>query len=76
MKVLVDTSVWSDALHPGDYVTAASFFNACRARGVQGSSTDFLICAASVRVGAPIFTSDGDFEGFAGLLPIRLYEIP
>jgi hypothetical protein len=30
-----------------DYVTAANFFNLCRSKGIQGSSTDFLICAVA-----------------------------
>ena len=32
-----------------DYVTAAQFFNHCRSKGIQGSNTDFLICAVAVR---------------------------
>ncbi len=32
-----------------DHEEAALFFNRCRARGVQGSNTDFLICAAAAR---------------------------
>ena len=31
-----------------DYERAAEFFNVCRKRGIQGSTTDFLICAAAV----------------------------
>ncbi len=27
------------------YVTAAKFYNLCRAKGIQGSNTDFLICS-------------------------------
>jgi predicted nucleic acid-binding protein len=30
-----------------DYERAAEFFNVCRKRGIQGSNTDFLICAGS-----------------------------
>src|SRR3954447_13885535 len=33
-------------LEPEDYEEAASFFNKCRAKGVRGSNTDYLICAA------------------------------
>jgi predicted nucleic acid-binding protein len=44
-----------------DYVTAAKFFNLCRTKGVQGSNTDFLICAVAVRHDLAIFTTDGDF---------------
>ena len=32
-----------------DYVRAAKFFNLCRSKGIQGSNTDFLICALAVR---------------------------
>jgi predicted nucleic acid-binding protein len=57
-----------------DYISAASFFNVCRSKGVQGSNTDFLICAVAVRSKHPIFTTDGDFERFAQHLPIVLYK--
>jgi len=56
-----------------DFERAAEHFNACRARGVQGSNTDFLICAAAERRGLPIFTTDTDFVRFARLLPIELH---
>jgi predicted nucleic acid-binding protein len=58
-----------------DYVTAAKFFNLCRSKGVQGSNTDFLICAVAVRSDFAIFTTDGDFALFADHLPIILHEI-
>jgi hypothetical protein len=58
-----------------DYVTAARFFNLCRAKGIQGSNTDFLISAVAVRHDFAIFTTDGDFPLFAKCLPIVLYEI-
>ena len=57
-----------------DFVTAAKFFNICRSHGVQGSNTDFLICAVSVRGKMSIFTKDDDFSLFARHLPITLYE--
>jgi predicted nucleic acid-binding protein len=57
-----------------DYVTAAKFFNLCRSKGVQGSNTDFLICAVAVRHDLSIFTTDGDFPLFAKSLPIVLHE--
>ena len=60
-------------LDPGDYEEAAVFFNRCRARGVQGSNTDFLICAAAARRQLSILTTDADFRQFAKLLPIRLH---
>jgi hypothetical protein len=58
-----------------DYVTAARYFNLCRARGVQGSNTDFLICAAAVRNRLAIYTTDRDFGRFAKHLPITLHEV-
>ena len=60
-------------LDPGDYEEAATFFNRCRARGVQGSNTDFLICAAAARRQISILTTDADFRHFAKVLPIRLH---
>lgn len=61
-------------LHEEDYITAASFYNLCRAKGIQGSNTDFLICAASVRHDLSVFTTDGDFRHFAKCLPIVLHD--
>lgn len=57
-----------------DYITAARFFNACRASGVQGSNTDFLICAIAARHELAIYTTDKDFRLFAKHLPILLHE--
>lgn len=56
-----------------DYVTAAHFFNRCRAKGIQGSNTDFLICAVAVRNRLAIFTTDRDFQQFKKQLPISLH---
>ena len=55
-----------------DYVTAARFFNLCRRKGIQGSNTDFLICAVAVRLKLAIFTADKDFVEYAKILPIDL----
>jgi predicted nucleic acid-binding protein len=57
-----------------DYVTAARFFNLCRRKGIQGSNTDFLICAVAVRHRLAIFTTDKDFTLFAAHLPIMLHR--
>jgi len=59
----------------GDFEAAAECFNKCRSRGVQGSNTDFLICAVSLRHSFPILTTDRDFEKFAAVLGIELFEI-
>jgi predicted nucleic acid-binding protein len=61
-------------LATGDFERAAEFFTACRKRGVQGSNTDFLICAVSERLRAPIFTLDEDFQHFATVIPIALHR--
>jgi len=57
-----------------DYVTAARFFNVCRQKGIQGSNTDYLICAVAIRHRQEIFTADKDFKAFAKVLPIVLHE--
>ena len=68
-------SAFSDVTLLGDdFVTAAKFFNLCRAKGIQGSNTDFLICAVAVRHDFAIFTTDGDFQLFAKYLPVTLHE--
>jgi hypothetical protein len=59
-----------------DYETAAEFFNKCRARGIQGSFTDFLICAATVNHELAVFTTDLDFGRYSKALNIKLYDLP
>jgi predicted nucleic acid-binding protein len=61
------------ALTTEDYEEAARFFSLCRAKGIQGSNTDFLICATASRSDMPILTTDKDFTQFAKVLPISLY---
>jgi hypothetical protein len=55
-----------------DYELAAEFFNTCRSNGVQGSNTDFLLCAVAHRRGYSIFTTDKDFENFRLHSPVTL----
>ncbi|MEG4484546.1 type II toxin-antitoxin system VapC family toxin [Microcoleus sp. D2_18a_B4] len=55
-----------------DYELAAEFFNTCRSNGVQGSNTDFLLCAVAHRRGYSIFTTDKDFENFRSHIPVVL----
>jgi len=57
-----------------EYVTAAQFNNTCRKHGIQGSHTDFLICAVAHNNNLHIFTSDKDFDNYAKYLPIRLFS--
>ena len=60
-----------------DYEKAAEVFNTCRTNGVQGSSTDFLICAVSINHQLPIFSVDNDFLNYQkyALLSLHLLEI-
>ena len=57
-----------------DYITAAQFFNHCRSKGVQGSNTDFLICAVAVRNKFSIYTTDKDFDLFSKYIQIVLHK--
>ena len=61
-------------LNRGDYELAAEFFNQCRAAGVPGSNTDFLICAVAERRRMAVFTTDGDFTSFAKAVPVMVHE--
>lgn len=58
---------------PDDYEQAAQFSNTCRAAGVMGSPTDFLICSVAVGRGVPVYATDPDFTRYAAHLPIQLY---
>ncbi|HWN44636.1 MAG TPA: PIN domain-containing protein [Thermoanaerobaculia bacterium] len=57
-----------------DHERAAEHFNLCRHKGVQGSNTDFLLCAVAERHNLAILTTDGDFESFSRHLPISLHR--
>jgi predicted nucleic acid-binding protein len=62
-----------EALDETDYEEAATCFNRCRAKGLQGANTDFLICAVSMRRKFAILTTDKDFAGFARVLGFQLH---
>lgn len=47
------------------YVLAAQASNACRRKGVQAGSIDFLIAAACIQNGCPLLTADKDFVRIA-----------
>ena len=63
------------SLDPADYEEAAHIHNRCRARGVSGSSIDFLICAAASRRGWQVFTTDQDFTRYAHVVSLKLYPV-
>jgi predicted nucleic acid-binding protein len=57
-----------------DYELAAEFYNTCHRNGIQGSNTDFLICAVAHRRSYSILMTDGDFVLFGEHLPITLWQ--
>ena len=63
-----------ESLSTADYELAAQSFNNCRQAGVQGSNTDFLICAVSINRQWPVLSLDKDFELYQKHLPLKLYN--
>ena len=63
-----------ESLSTADYELAAQSFNNCRQAGVQGSNTDFLICAVSINRQWPVLSLDKDFELYQKQLPLKLYN--
>ncbi len=61
-------------IQPEDYERAAEYFNRARKKGIQGSNTDFLLCAISTRHKMPILTTDQDFINFQTVLPVKLHK--
>lgn len=64
----------NETILDSDYETAAKYSNTCRAKGIQGSHTDFLICAVAVRLKMEIYTTDKDFSHYSKHVPISLHE--
>ncbi|MCP5137790.1 MAG: PIN domain-containing protein [Gammaproteobacteria bacterium] len=62
----------NESIFDADYESAAEYSNFCRSKGVQGSHTDFLICAVSIRAKFQIYTTDKDFQHYSKHLPISL----
>lgn len=60
-------------LTPDHFIKAAEFCNICRRKGIQGSSTDYLICAVANMEDLLIYTLDQDFTNYADHIPINLY---
>jgi hypothetical protein len=57
-----------------DYEKAAELCNDCRKKGIQGSHTDFLICAVANRINAYIFTTDKDFLHYRKAVSLKIYN--
>jgi hypothetical protein len=68
LRAFPDTGLTS-----GDYEQAAEFSNKCRNKGIQGSATDFLLCAVAVTRGLALFTLDRDFRRCAKHIPLKFY---
>ena len=62
-------------LETADFEAAATCSNRCRAKGIPGSNTDFLLCAVAERRDLSIFTTDGDFREYARVLPLKLHGV-
>lgn len=75
-KVLKETLSFFDntPIVDHDYELAAEFCNKCREKGIQGSHTDFLICAVAARLDVPIFTTDNDFIQYQKFTSTKLYK--
>jgi predicted nucleic acid-binding protein len=68
-------SVFSDyIIQTEHYEFAAECSNECRRNGIQGSHTDFLICAVSIKNDWEIFTEDTDFLEYEQHIPIKIYR--
>ena len=69
-------TVFTDyAIQTSDYEFAAECSNECRRHGIQGSHTDFLICAVAIKNDWEIFTEDKDFFEYGKCLPINIYKL-
>jgi predicted nucleic acid-binding protein len=65
----------SEQIDDSIYELGASFFNLCRSNGIQGSHTDYLICACAVAWQTKILSKDKDFLNYSRFLPIDLLEL-
>jgi hypothetical protein len=63
------------ALTAADYEAAARCDNTCRSAGINGSTTDFLLCSIAIGRQWAVLTTNKDFAGYAKKLPLRLLPI-
>ena len=63
------------AIPKEDYEKAAELSNQCRNSGIQGSHTDFLICAVAEMHDLSIFTTDKDFKNYSAVIDLRLHDV-
>lgn len=57
-----------------DYELAAEYHNRCRKNGIQGSHTDFLICAIASNRNCRILTLDNDFRIYSKHINLNLVD--
>jgi predicted nucleic acid-binding protein len=62
-----------EPLRLADFERAARVTNECRRNGIAASAIDALICAVAMERSWPVFTSDRDFAGYAGIVPVSLH---
>lgn len=62
-----------EAIDTVDYEDAARASNRCRARGVDVSIVDILLCAVGMKREWAIFTTDPDFSNYAKVLPFSIH---
>ena len=73
-QLRIHLAAFPDApLVEADFERAALFFNTCRNAGVQGSNTDFLICAVAANREWAVFTADDDFTRYAEHVPLQRF---
>ena len=69
-------SVFPDqAISTQEYELAAEFHNECRRHGIQGSHTDYLICAVAKANDFHILTLDQDFQHYQEYVGVQLQEV-
>lgn len=56
-----------------DYEKAAEISNVCRRKGIQGSHTDFLLCALAVNYNLTLLTTDTDFLHISSATALKLH---
>ena len=61
-------------LNTRDFEQAAHYFNLARRKGIQGSNTDFLLCAVAAARNLAIYTLDQDFVLFQSVFSLRFHE--
>jgi len=75
-KIKSALSIYDDfPITKEDYINAAEYFNLCRSNGIQGSNTDFLICAVASKNNFEIFSTDNDFQNYSKFIKINLTDI-